>query len=257
MKFKKIRQIYLDAFNATGLLIDTYRFDFNVRFICNYITKEVRKLNLSGDGTYKTISVRLRNTPSSCKLTYGTDFLDVLSISLYISEQDQITYNHTTDLTERYEFCLKLLERGYVFASQFKDIPVKALLDLHDNFRENNYRNEWLWKKKLIRNYGIYVFFKCYFTTFDFRLELEVYDKKQSMLLTKGIVLHTGPDELFYYKEFRTLEIREDKLIIKDFLDKDNFEFDLNQLSKGIFNVKYVFYKASVDYIKQIERITW
>lgn len=261
MTLKKIRYINLDAYNATSLLIDTYRFNFNVRFICNYLSKEVRRLNLFGDGTYKMISVRLRNTPSSCKLTYGTDFPDVLSILLYISEQDQITYNNTTDLTERYEFCLKLLERGYAFASQFKELPLESLLNLNDKFRENNYRNEWLWKKKLIRSYGIYVFFKCYFTTFDFRLVLEVYDKKCSTLLTKGVVLRTGPDELFYHKEFRKLEIIDDKLIIKDFLDKKNFEFDLHQLSKGIFNVEKraceIAYFPPVDHIKLIERITW
>ena len=34
----------------------------------------------------------------------------------------------------------------------------------------------------IFREYGLYVFLKCYFTTFDFHLELESYDLKQTQL---------------------------------------------------------------------------
>lgn len=257
MTFRKLRYINLDAYNAQDLMMDPYRFGFNVRFICNYLSKEVRKLNVAGDGTYKMISVRLRNASSSCLLTYGTDNQDVLSILLPVSENEQKQYNKTTSIEERCEFYLKLLEKGYVFASNFREIPIDSLLKVHDKFRENNYKNEWLWKKKQISDYGICIFFKCYFTIFDFRLELEVYNTKQTVLLTKGVVLRTGPDEIFYDKEFRKIEILSSKLIIKDFLDKENFEFDLHQLSMGEFNVKVISYKASIDHVKLIERITW
>lgn len=257
MIFKKLRYINLDAYNAPDMFIDTYKFDFNARFICNYLSKEVRKLNIAGDGTYKMISVRINNNLSDCRLTYGSDHPDVLSVLLPVSEQEQRWYNNATDIIERYEFYLGLLEKGYILASDFKTIPVNSLLQLHDKFRENNYKNEWVWKKKLIRDYGIYIIFKCYFTTFDFRLEMEVYDTKQNVLLTKGIVLQTGPDELFFDKEFRKIKILDGKLIITDFLDKDNFEFDLYQLSIGVFNIKNIAYNASVDHIKLIERITW
>ena len=257
MTFRKLRHINLDAYNADDLIIDSYKFGFNVRFICNYLSKEVRKLNVAGDGTYKMISVRLRNASPDCLLTYGTDNPDVLSVFLSISEDEQKQYNQTTSTEERSEFYLELLEKAYVFAASFKEIPLDFLLELHDKFRENNYKNEWVWKKKYISDYGIYIFFKCYFTTFDFRLEVEVYNTKQTVLLTKGVVLRTGPDEIFYDKEFRRIEIADGKLIIKDFLDKDNFEFDLYQLSIGEFNVKVLSYKTSVDHIKLIERITW
>lgn len=261
MKSKKLRYINLDVYNAPDLIIDTYKFDFNARFICNYLSKEVRKLDIAGDGTYKMISVRIQNTPSDCRLTYGTDYPDVLSVSLYVSEQEQQRYNNTTNLEDRFEFYLKLLEEGYVFASGFRYVPIEPLLKLHDKFRENNYKNEWLWKKKLIRDFGIYLYFKCYLTTFDFRLELEVYDTKQTFLLTKGIVLQTGPDEIFYDKRFRKIEIVDGKLIIKDFLDKDKFVFDLYLLSKRVFNVEEraseIVYFPPVDHVELIERITW
>ena len=40
-----IRYINLDSYNAQSLLIDVYKFDFNARFLCNYLSKEIRKLN--------------------------------------------------------------------------------------------------------------------------------------------------------------------------------------------------------------------
>ena len=257
MKFRKLRYINLDAFAAQDLIIDTYRFDFNARFICNYLSKEVRKLNIAGDGTFKMISVRLRKNHSDCRLTYGTDYPDVLSVLMPISEQEQRWYNNSTDIVERCEFYLKLLERGYTIASNFKSIPIDSLMKLHDKFRDNNYKNEWLWKKKLVRDYGIYLFFKCYFTTFEFRLELEVYDRNKTTLLTKGVVLRTGPDEIFYDKDFRKLKIVEDKLLILDFLDKTNFEINLASLAQGVFNVKPIEYANCAGYDELIKRITW
>lgn len=257
MKPKNIRHINLDTFNSKNLLIDDYKFDFNVRFICNYLSKEVRKLNISGDGTFKMIGVRLCNSPSECKLVYGTDYADVLCVSLHISEEEQERYNTMTNLADRYEYYLQLLERGYYFASKFKKIPINELLCLHNKFRLNDYKNEWLWKRKVIRNYGICVLFKCYFTTFDFRLELEVYGKHETILLTKGIVLRTGPDEIFYDKCFRKLEIIGTKLAILDFLNKVNFQFDLNLLAEGVFDVQYVNYSTSVCHDDLIKRITW
>lgn len=41
----------------------------------------------------------------------------------------------------------------------------------------------------------------------------------------KGTVLQTGPDELFFDKEFRKIEISDGKLTITNFLDKKNFEY--------------------------------
>lgn len=245
MKLKRIRYINMDAYNAQGLLFDTDKFAFNVRFICNYLSKEIRKLNMIGDGTYKMISIRLRNTPSECKLVCSSDAKDVLSIGLQISESDQIKYKNMTNLIERYEFYLHLLEEGYYYASEFVDIPLSALLDLNNKFRLNGYKNEWLWKKILIKEYNIHVSFKCYFTTFDFRLELEVYDKRETVLLTNGVVFQTGPDEIYYDKDFRKLVVCDNELMIMDFLDKCSFKCNLDLLAKGVFNVEYSDYQKN------------
>lgn len=257
MKFRKLRYINLAANLEQDLIIDTNKFSFNARFLCNYLSKEVRKLNIAGDGTYNMISVVLSTNHSDCRLRYGTDYLDVLSVSLHISDDEQREYNAMTDLNDRYEFYLQQLEKGYLYASKFKKVPIAELIKLHEQFRINDYKNEWLWKKRLIRDYGLYIFFKCYFTTFEFRLELEAYDIHKTALLTKGVVFRTGPDEIFFDKDFRKLEIQNGKLMILDFLDKPNFEIDLATLAKGIFNVRPIEYSRNDGYKNLIESITW
>ena len=243
MNPKRIRYINLDAYNAQGLMFDANKFTCNSRFICNYLSKEIRKLNVIGDGTYKMISIRLRTTPSECKFVCSSDAKDVLSVGLHISESDQIKYMNMTNLTDRYEFYLHLLEDGYSYASKHVDIPLATLFELHDKFRQNAYKNEWLWKRKLIKEYNLCLYFKCYFTTCDFRLELEVYDNKENALLTDGVIFQTGPDEIYYDKDFRKLVVSDNELMILDFLNRCSFKCNLDLLTKGIFNVEYSDYQ--------------
>lgn len=104
------------------------KFNNNARFICNYLSKAVRKLNLETDGTYKMISVNPHANQSCSK----TDVEYVLSNNIYVSSKDMERYKQMENLTERYEFYLSLLERGYMQAATFKEgVPVESLLSLH------------------------------------------------------------------------------------------------------------------------------
>lgn len=55
-KEKKVRYISLRG-DRKEMIINTYNFEFNARFICNYILKASRSLKLVGDGSYKMITV--------------------------------------------------------------------------------------------------------------------------------------------------------------------------------------------------------
>ena len=233
------------------------KFNWNARFISNYLSKAVRKLNIETDGTYNMISVNPDAKKNHCKIV--SEF--VLKNDILVSNEEIERYCQMNNLTDRYEFYLSLLERGYLQAQGFKEsVPMEALLSLHQQFREGGYKNEWLFKKKLLRNFGIYIYLNCYFTTFDFSLELEVYDLKTKALVTKGIILQTPPDEICYDYKFKQISIMHDKLIILDFLAHPRYEVDLRDLSDGKFNVKYLKEKDIDEKIKdfdKIQSITW
>ena len=144
-----------------------------------------------------------------------------------------------TSLIDRYEWYLSLLERGYRLAADTADtgIPFDTLKGIHDSFRNEGYKNEWLFKKIIVKEYGLTIYLKCYFTTFDFRLTLEAYNINQTILITTGVILRTLPDEVCFDKDFRKVEVRNNLLIIKDFLDLDTFVIRLDLLADGIFNL--------------------
>ena len=130
---------------------------------------------------------------------------DVINCKLFLSPEEIDKLNKMKRLEDRYEYYFSFLERGYRFVSESIPLPVDSILGLHDQFRKGGYRNEWLFKKKMIREYGLYVFLKCYFTTFDFHLELEAYDLKKTHLIAKDIIFRSFPGELCYDKDFRSI----------------------------------------------------
>ena len=142
-------------------------------------------------------------------------------------------------------------------------LPVDSILGLHDQFRKGGYRNEWLFKKKMIREYGLYVFLKCYFTTFDFHLELEAYDLKKTHLIAKDIIFRSFPDELCYDKDFRSIQVEGSRLQILNFLGKAEMAVDLEALTQGRVVVDYIdddflnWEERKESTRKAIERITW
>ena len=253
-KEKKIRYISLRG-DRKEMIINTYNFDFNARFICNYILKSSRSLKLVGDGSYNMITVDITPDETRAELIHE----DVLYILLHLSEEEQLAYNAMSKIEDRYEFYLSCLERGYRFAEDEFKVPVKELLQIHQQFRDGGYKNEWIWIKKPLRDYGIYVVFRCKFTTFDFTLNLEVYDLKKTRLITEGLVFRTGPDELFFYKDFKKIEIKNNTLYVLNFLPRPVFSFDLNKLRDGIYNVDYLgdVAKENKNDNDLIKRIAW
>lgn len=187
----------------------------------------------------------------------------IADCTLMLSISDMQRLHNMTDLEDRYEFYLAYLERGYKEVLTHVNIPFYQLLALHEQFRAGGYRNEWLFKKKMIREYGLYVFLKCYFTTFDFHLDLEAYDLKQTRLIAKDTIFRSFPDELCFSKDFRSIRVEGSKLQILNFLGDSEMEVDLDALAQGLVTVDYIdgnflnWEESSESTKKGIERITW
>ncbi len=232
----------------------------NERFICNWLSKAVRKLHIETSPPIKSLSF----THSPIGTNISIDFSEgIVHCNLLLSATDQERLQQMSILEDRYEFFLSYLERGYKEVSERIILPIDQLLDLHDQFRQNGYRNEWLFKKKMIREYGLYVFLKCYFTTFDFHLELEAYDLKKTHLIAKDIIFRSFPDELCYDKDFRSIQVEGSKLQILNFLGKAEMAVDLEALTQGRVVVDYIdddflnWEERKESTRKAIERITW
>jgi len=194
----------------TGYDVDyRYKFLLNTRFISNYLSKQIRKFKVETDGTFNMISVE--PMPDNLE-EYRIVPDDALAIYVPFDKERYEQIRDTTDCV----YYLELLEDGFKKASKFKEIPLDILLKLIDEFSENGYKNEWLFKKKRFKEQDMEVVLKCYFTTFDFRLVATINRVSTKDELCSGVVIRTEPDEILFDKMFKDIKIEGKNIIITD-----------------------------------------
>lgn len=236
-----LRYIVLHMNHDSGY-IDPFRDNFNLhsRFISNYLSIQIRKLKYETDGTFNMIAVSpTLDIKHICRVV-GEKALDA-SISF-----DRDAYEQMTEY-EKYEYYLQLLEDGYKICGQFKHIPLVDLLHLHQEFRLNGYKNEWLHKKKKFKNYGIEVTLNCFFTSLNFQLRISVYDIRNKTELISGTVIQTLPDEVCFSPLFKDLIIVGNDLCITEFQNKPKFIFNIYDIYDGIF--KFQIKNVGLEYV--------
>jgi hypothetical protein len=210
---------------------DPFRDNFNLksRFISNFLSVQIRKLKIQTDGTFKMIGVSPSIDPKHICRIVGEKSLQART------GFDKVKYEQLTEL-ERYGYYLQLLEEGYRICAQHKDIPLKQLLNLHQQFRDNNYKNEWLQKRRVFKSVGIEATLSCHFTSFDFQLILTVIDLKSKKELVSGMVIRTLPDEVCFSPLFKDIKIDGKELIITEYADRPKFKFQLTDVFNGVFS---------------------
>lgn len=229
------------------------RFNYQTRFIDNYLSKAIRKYHIYTDGSYNMIEVLpTRHNAQHKSLGYPQNEV----AWVHLSDEEYDSFMKSTSLRARYEFYLSLLERGYEIINRHKAIPVKSLLECHEAFRKNDYKNEWLFKRLRIVEYKLSVELLCFFTTYEFRLELRAINYKTNGLVAEGLILRTTPDEISYAHTFKSASIIEDRIIIYDFLKHPAFIIDIPKLLYGVVEVKYLKYEKDED-ADEIARLIW
>ncbi len=215
------------------------KFSYNTWFICNYLSLQIRKLHVPTDGEYNTFFCEItkrecsvKEEPVACLVAPNP----CLNVHFHLEETELAKYLEMSDETERFEFYLSLLERAYrLSVAQGRDIPIDILLKLHQEFRENGYRNERLFKKKQLRDYGIKIELHHVLTSYSYNLILSIYDLHKQ-LINKGSIYETYPYDIFFNKTVRHLVFEDGKMIVTDFLDHPQFVCNLEDMSKGIIH---------------------
>lgn len=205
------------------------KFRYNTYFISNYLSQQVRKLHLPADGEYNMFYCNVTKDESSIREGVEAS----LDVNLHVDESEISQYLQLSREVDRYEFYLSLLERGYRYASTVRDIPVDEFLKLHQQLRDNGYKNERLFKKKQLRDYGIKIELHHVLTTYSYNLILSIYDLHKH-LLASGSIYETYPHYIYFNKTARHLVFEDGKMIITDFLDHPQFVCNLEDMAKGI-----------------------
>lgn len=205
------------------------KFNYNTWFISNFLSLRVRKLHVSSGGPFNMFY---------CNITKGEENVNVtstssLNVKVHVEEDEIANYLGLSEEEERYEYYLSLLERGYRLASNYQVIPTDVFVSLHQELRDNGYKNERLFKKKLLKNYGVKIELYHVLTSYSYNLVMYVYNISGD-LIGEGSIYETFPDDIFFNKNVRHLVIENNQLIITDFLNHPHFVCDLNDLSRGV-----------------------
>lgn len=231
-------------------------FNYNTDFIGNWMSRKVRLLKLPTDGTFNQINVVLSPYDDRCY----TDVFRILQVEYHFSQEDIQNYLSLKNEDDRLNFYIELLKKGLRRAAQYKDINLDVLIALVEEFQNNEYRNEWLFKSKTIRERNIRVVFMRCFTTYAFELKLYLYDKKNKLIAEKT-VFKIYPDEIFVQGLFHSITKDSNHLYIDNTFDRHVLSFSLNDLERGIIKEvllneekkKYIYDREDETY----RRIEW
>lgn len=210
---------------------DPFRDKFNLesRFISNYLSVQIRKLRIKTDGTFNMISIALSN-----EMTQQCRIVGEKSLQARIFF-DKEKYTKLS-IFEKFNYCLQLLEEGYKVCALNKQIPLEQLTLLHKQLMDNDYKNEWLHKKRRFKEHGIEVSLNCIFSSTDFQLKVNVNDINTKSELVSGTLIKTLPDELCFEKLFKDVIIEGNELIITEYQNRPKFKFKLSDLFDNNFS---------------------
>lgn len=259
MKLRYIA-LWINYFHDSGVN-DKFKdkFSYNTSFVNNYLSRQVRKCKIE-TGDWNMISVELsKNVDADCaKLSLVFKSVDVI---LKTTDEELKMYSMMPK-SEQCEFYLQKLEQGYELARSVCDFDTSMLYTLHNQFRSQGCKNEWLFKKKTLKDYGILVSLDCSLSYAEFNLFLSVYNMKTKDLIARKSVFRTFPDEIFFAKQIRKASFGTNKLVILDFLERPECVFHYRDLAKGniIVNIldeddaKYQYNEANKDEFEWIRQ---
>jgi hypothetical protein len=213
---------------------DPFRDEFNlsVNFINSYISKRIRLLNLNMDDTVNMIHIEpvFRNVDEGLNVRGER----VVRIRLYFDKDHYISLKQI----DKIKYCLVLLDRG---CKQLFKKDIDTLLKLKSiflQFQSENYKNEWLYKRKIFKKEKIEVLLNCDFTSKEFLLNIVVISKQNKEVLINENLIKTLPDKNCFYPLFKDIIILEDRLIITEFQNRPKFILRLSDILKKEFKME-------------------
>lgn len=129
-------------------------------------------------------------------------------------------------------YYLELLELGFKKASKFESVPLNILLDLIQEFRNCDCKNEWLHQKKRFKNDDLEVILICEFTTNYFQLIVNVNQLSTKMELASGVVMRTETGISIQQGMYKSIIIDED-IVITDRSDSPRIVINKAKVLNG------------------------
>jgi len=206
-----------------------YEVQKHTRFISNYFSKAIRKHKFKTDGTFNMISIGAHEDKiNPCMIIP----FDALKVELHFKKALYEKIKGTEDCS----YYLELLEQGFRKASEFKSIPLDILLNLIEEFKKGDCKNEWLHKKKRFKEDDLEVILICEFTTNYFQLIVTINQISTKKELVRGVLIRTEVGVSIHEGMYKDLLIKDDDIIITDRSDSPRIIIKKDDVFKGKLN---------------------
>lgn len=219
------------------------RFEFqqHTNFIDDYFSKAIRKHKYKTDGSYNMISVAA--TQFEIKPTKLIGFGDVIGVNLPFDRTRYEQIKGTSDCS----YYLELLEEGFKKASEFKEVPLKSLLNIIEEFKQGGCKNEWVHKKKRFKEDDLEVTLTCDFTTNYFQLVATFNQISTKKELVSGVLIRTEVGVSIHEGMYKDILIKHDEIIITDNSDSPRIRINKAKVFEGVLVYVVIGDKEIVD----------
>jgi hypothetical protein len=124
-----------------------------------------------------------------------------------------------------FKYFSKCIKKAFETINKKYELPEDDIIKTLEAFKENNYINTWIHKKKGIKNLKITISLNCEMTMEIFRLKLNI-TKEGKQLLNKTI-LETDPDEVAFEYRFKDIEIENNTIKITSKNGTELFKYEI------------------------------
>jgi hypothetical protein len=196
-----LKKIEFDCLNKNVKY--AYNVKTKAKFITNYVNRNcLEKLKYKSD-----ISILAIHLTEKVIEPYYVNNGFVVSV---LFEKDN--YDKINTIENYFEYYYKCIKQAFEIIQNGHKIPKEEIIKTLVELKENNYRNNWMHKNKIIKGFNIKL--NCELNIYEFTLILNI--TKNNEEIFNKIILKTDPDEVAFEYRFKDIVIKNDIIIITE-----------------------------------------
>jgi hypothetical protein len=211
---------------ALYLNVDEYErhyrsdFGFRSRYICNYLVRRLKPLKVHTN-KFSRICVQGCHVPEeACPVVSEAAAMPTVFF-------DSTRYE-ALGPEDHHEFFISMLLEGLEKCARYHQIPLFEMKEAIEDFRREDYLNQWTHLRKTLRPVGIEVSLLCTLDTHRFALTLKV--ERARATLFEQVILETKPDETIYAFQFKEVAFEGSSVVVKNRFGNPVFSVGVSQI---------------------------
>ena len=202
-----------------------FSFSLKTRHILNYVERNcLKKIKFRSEGFNRIVFTL---TEKDIKEKFYVNSQNVLVVYHFFNKKEY----ENIPLEKLSEYLINLVLELFSIDGLNNLLPIEEIKETLVKFKDNNYKNTWLYKKKLNRTLKLNFFLECELTIEEFILDLRVGNKKGELIYERELLRWT-PGEIGFSYQFKDIDFREEEVVITSRSSKPLAVIPYNEIRK-------------------------